>query len=147
MDIIMDDNARTLFDIGFSRARVGATGLAQGEEARDGHSDGPTATGTHDDGVVGAATLATPILGGASTTTRGASLAKEAPPKSGSSFLIPAASAKIYNVEMGEHIWRLFRQNLDIIIKANTAAKVIPCAQTIAEEVIRQQQLQQLLGL
>ena len=44
---------------------------------------------------------------------------------------------------MGEQFWRLFRQNLDIIIKANAAAKVIPCAEIIAEEVTRQQQLQQ----
>ena len=27
-DVIMDDNAKTFFDVGFSRARVGATGLA-----------------------------------------------------------------------------------------------------------------------
>ena len=50
-DVIMDDNARTLFDFGFSRARVGSAGLAQGGEARDGHSDGPTAIGTHDGGA------------------------------------------------------------------------------------------------
>ena len=42
-DFIMDESARTLFDVGISRARVGATGLAQGGEARDWHSDGPTA--------------------------------------------------------------------------------------------------------
>jgi hypothetical protein len=61
----------------------------------------------------------------------------------GSSFLIPVASAEIDNVEMGEQFWRLFRQNLDTIIKANAAAQVIPCAETNAEEVMRQQQLQQ----
>ena len=47
-DFLMDDNARTLFDVGFSRAGVGATGLTQGGEGRDGHSDGPTAIGTHE---------------------------------------------------------------------------------------------------
>ena len=44
---------------------------------------------------------------------------------------------------MGEQFWRLFRQNLDTIIKTNAAAHVIPCAATIAEEVMRHQQLQQ----
>ena len=59
-DVITDDNAMTLFDVGFSRARVGSTGLTQGGEARDGHSDGlVTAIDTHDGGALRAAAHAT----------------------------------------------------------------------------------------
>jgi hypothetical protein len=76
-DVIMDDNAMTLFDVGFSRARVSPTGLAQGGEARDGHSDGPTTIGTHDGGALGVTTPTSSTTSGASTSTR---------------FRIPAAS-------------------------------------------------------
>jgi hypothetical protein len=43
-------------------------------------------------------------------------------------------------VVTGGQFWRHFRQNLDTIIKTTAAAKVIPCVETIAEEVMRQQQ-------
>ena len=139
----MDDNAKILFDVGFSRSRVGAIGLAQGGEARDGHFVGLTAIGTHEGEAVGAASLATTTPTGASAATRGATLATKAHAKNGPSFRILVASAEIDNGVMGKQLWRLFRQNLDTTIKANAAAKVIPCAKTIAEEVMRQQQLQQ----
>jgi len=45
---------------------------------------------------------------------------------------------------MGQQYWRLFRHNLDTIITANAAAEVIPCVETIAEEVMRQQQREQI---
>jgi hypothetical protein len=117
----------------FSQAGVGANG----------HSDGPTSIGTHDGRGVGAAAAPPAAPGAAISATRGASPVAKAPTKMGSSFLILAASTEIDNVETGEQFWRRFRQNLDTIIKANAAAQVIPCAETIAEEVMRQKQLQQ----
>ncbi len=86
-DVIIDDNARTLFDVGFSRARVGPTSLAQGGESRDGHFDGPTAIGTHDSGAVGATTPATSAPRGAVAATR---------------FRIHVASAEMDDVVLGE---------------------------------------------
>jgi len=87
----------------FSRARAGPTSLAQGGEARDGNSDGPTAIGTHDGGALGATAPTTSTPRGATTTTI---------------FRIHADSFEMDDVVIEEQFWRLFRQNLDTIIKA-----------------------------
>jgi hypothetical protein len=48
----------------------------------------------------------------------------------------------------GQQFWRMFRQHADAIIKeiikANSAAQVIPSAEAITEEVIKQHQVEQV---
>jgi hypothetical protein len=56
---------------------------------------------------------------------------------------IPFATAEIGRY-MGQTYWRAFAMEMDTFIKANCTAQVIPSAQTIAEEVLRPQQVKQV---
>ena len=44
----------------------------------------------------------------------------------------------------GHLFWRVVGQHVEIVIMANCTAQVIPSAQIVAEEVLRQQHQQQL---
>ena len=52
----------------------------------------------------------------------------------------PAATDEI-GVGMGQFFWRSFTRNVDRVIKANSTAHVIPSAEAIAAQVLRQQQV------
>ncbi len=58
--------------------------------------------------------------------------------ESSTAILSPSATAKICS-DVGQPYWRALTVQIDTVIKANCTAQVIPSAQTIAEEVIRQQ--------
>jgi hypothetical protein len=54
------------------------------------------------------------------------------------SLHLPYATAEIGS-DMGQSYWKALTVQIDTIIKANCTAQVIPSAQTLAEEVIKQQ--------
>ncbi len=45
---------------------------------------------------------------------------------------------------MGQSFWRSLTRSLDMVIKLNSTAQVIPSAEAIATEVLRQQHLQRI---
>ena len=67
----------------------------------------------------------------------------EEPPPRHSTTPIPHANAETGTLQ-GHQFWRTLTQHLDTVIKANCTAQVIPSAQVVAEEVLRQQQQQHL---
>ena len=52
---------------------------------------------------------------------------------------VPVATAE-RGVGMGQEFWRFLTRSLDGVIKSNSTAQVIPSAEAIAAEVLRQQQ-------
>jgi hypothetical protein len=99
---LIDNNAKTLFDVGFHREDGGATG---GEDDGVATADGVT---PH---------TIPQVLDNGTTQL---------------SIIIPAASAEIILDCLGQQLWRLFRHQMDAIIKPNAADKVIPSAKVIA---------------
>ena len=65
------------------------------------------------------------------------------PPRQAAAAAIPTAIAEMETLE-GQSFWRALGQHVDTVIKANCTAQVIPSAQIVAEEVLRQQHQRQL---
>jgi len=117
-DALIDDGSRTLLALGFSRGVAAASDSTHVSAA--GLDNLPTA---HANGQA----IATSDL--PATTT--------------------AISTHLATDEWGhdldgQQFWRKFRQQMDAIIKANSIAQVIPSAEAIAEDVMKQQQVEQV---
>jgi hypothetical protein len=115
---LIDDGSRTLIEMGFFR------GIAAASDSTPASAAGPDILLTK---PVNGQTIATSDL---PTTTP--AIATH-----------PATVEWGHNVD-GQQFWRIFRQHVDAIIKANSAAQVIPSAEAIAEEVMKQQLVEQV---
>jgi hypothetical protein len=109
---LIDNNVRTLFNVGFLREDDGLTCGSDDGEASRALPQGQLAQGQANE----ASSLVNDL----------------------------AASAEIIPDVLGHKFWRLFRQQIDAIIKANATAKVIPSAEAIAEEVVKRHREQEI---
>ena len=112
-DDLINERSRTLFDMGSSQATLAASASIE------------------------AASVGYDLVGSKHPAHANGPAITRAPTRAIPTF---AATVEMQVHVVGDDFWRVLRQHVDTIIKANSAAKVIPSAEAIAEEVMKPNQ-------